>query len=182
MCCLSNKSYIRESSRQYTMWFPLLARNRDKAHCAICNKELSKFKYKPRKEWNMVGSLCGDCHIKKTLEFSGENEDEGRGEWQDRGEKKEQTPLKCGVCNREVTSEMEQIRPKWKWNMDTNLILCKRCYTRKDLEHEKRINYCSLCGSKMSFFRYNPKPKWKIEGQLCRRCWDNSNARWKDQN
>jgi hypothetical protein len=28
----------------------------------------------------------------------------------------------------------------------------------------------------MKLFRYNPKPKWKIEGQLCRKCWDGKKA------
>jgi hypothetical protein len=24
----------------------------------------------------------------------------------------------------------------------------------------------------MGFIRYKPKPNWKIEGELCRKCWD----------
>ena len=29
-----------------------------------------------------------------------------------------------------------------------------------------------MCGAKLGFFRYNPKTKWKVDGQLCRKCWD----------
>jgi len=28
----------------------------------------------------------------------------------------------------------------------------------------------------MGLIRYNPKPKWNIEGQLCRECWDGKKA------
>ena len=44
--------------------------------------------------------------------------------------------------------------------------------TQGEEEHAAKKNYCSLCGTKMGLFRYNPKPKWKIDGQLCRKCWD----------
>lgn len=161
------------------MWFPLLTRKKDNAHCVICNKELKKFRYKPRSEWNMVGLLCGDCHIKKTMEYS-EDTHQREKQRQHRNEEHELETAKCAVCD--GTSEVEQLKPKWQWNMDSNSMLCKRCFARKDLEYEKRINYCALCGTKMSFFRYNPKPRWRVEGQLCRRCWDTSNARWKNQN
>jgi hypothetical protein len=163
------------------MWFPLLTRKKDNAHCVICNKELKKFRYKPRSEWNMVGLLCGDCHIKKTMEYS-EDTHQREKQRQHRNEEHELETAKCAVCDGKITSEVEQLKPKWQWNMDSNSMLCKRCFARKDLEYEKRINYCALCGTKMSFFRYNPKPRWRVEGQLCRRCWDTSNARWKNQN
>ena len=96
-------------------------------------------------------------------------------------EDEKEVSLKCGMCDADIGSGSEHLKAKWQWNMDTNLILCKRCYSIKSKEYEKRINYCAVCGNKMSFFRYNPKPKWKIDGQLCRRCWDNSNIHWKNQ-
>ena len=124
--------------------------------------------------------LCGDCHVMKSMEYSGRTEvvkEETAGH--DRREK--EASQKCGMCNADIGSGSEWLKPKWQWNMDTNLILCKRCYSLKSKEYENRINYCAVCGNKMPFFRYNPKPKWKIDGQLCRRCWDNSNNRWKNQ-
>jgi len=163
------------------MWFPLLTRNKIKENCAVCNRELLKFRYRPRNEWNIHGMICGDCHVMKSMEYSGRSETSGDKKRNDLIEDEKKISPKCGGCNSETDSGSEQFRPKWQWNLDTSLILCKRCYSLKSKEYEKRINYCAVCGNKMSFFRYNPKPKWKIGGQLCRRCWDNSNTRWKNQ-
>ena len=33
-----------------------------------------------------------------------------------------------------------------------------------------------MCGAKLSFFRYTPKNHWKIDGKLCRKCWDTQKA------
>ena len=163
------------------MWFPLLTRNKAKEHCAVCNKELIKFRYKPRNEWDIQGMLCGDCHVIKSMEHSGRTESSGSKNRHQMAEDEKEVSLKCGMCDADFDSGSEHLKAKWQWNMDTNLILCKRCYSIKSKEYEKRINYCAVCGNKMSFFRYNPKPKWKIDGQLCRRCWDNSNIHWKNQ-
>ena len=163
------------------MWFPLLTRNKAKEHCAVCNKELIKFRYKPRNEWDIQGMLCGDCHVIKSMEHSGRTESSGSRNLHQTAEDEKEVSLKCGMCDADFDSGSEHLKAKWQWNMDTNLILCKRCYNIKSKEYEKRINYCAVCGNKMSFFRYNPKPKWKIDGQLCRRCWDNSNIHWKNQ-
>lgn len=163
------------------MWFPLLTRNKAKEHCAVCNKELIKFRYKPRNEWDIQGMLCGDCHVIKSMEHSGRTERSGSKNRHQMAEDEKEVSLKCGMCDADFDSGSEHLKAKWQWNMDTNLILCKRCYSIKSKEYEKRINYCAVCGNKMSFFRYNPKPKWKIDGQLCRRCWDNSNIHWKNQ-
>lgn len=163
------------------MWFPLLTRNKAKEHCAVCNKELIKFRYKPRNEWSIQGMLCGDCHVIKSMEHSGHTESSGSKNRHQMAEDEKEVSLKCGMCDADFDSGSEHLKAKWQWNMDTNLILCKRCYSSKSKEYEKRINYCAVCGNKMSFFRYNPKPKWKIDGQLCRRCWDNSNIHWKNQ-
>ena len=163
------------------MWFPLLTRNKAKEHCAVCNKELIKFRYKPRNEWDMQGMLCGDCHVIKSMEHSGRTESSGSKNRHQMAEDEKEVSVKCGMCDADFDSGSEHLKAKWQWNMDTNLVLCKPCYSIKSKEYEKRINYCAICGNKMSFFRYNPKPKWKIDGQLCRRCWDNSNIHWKNQ-
>ena len=163
------------------MWFPLLTRNKAKEHCAVCNKELIKFRYKPRNEWDMQGMLCGDCHVIKSMEHSGRTESSGSKYRHQMAEDEKEVSVKCGMCDADFDSGSEHLKAKWQWNMDTNLVLCKPCYSIKSKEYEKRINYCAICGNKMSFFRYNPKPKWKIDGQLCRRCWDNSNIHWKNQ-
>lgn len=41
-----------------------------KEQCVSCRKEFSftTLKYKPKKEWNMEGHLCGDCYRKKDSE------------------------------------------------------------------------------------------------------------------
>ena len=163
------------------MWFPLLTRNKDKEQCAICNKELKKFRYKPRDEWDIRGMLCGDCHVMKSMEYSGRTDGREIKNRHDTVEEGKEDSPKCGICNAKIGSASEPLKPKLQWNFDANLILCKRCYILKSKEYEKRINYCAVCGNKMPFFRYNPKPKWKIDGQLCRRCWDDSNSRWKNQ-
>jgi hypothetical protein len=56
-------------------------------------------------------------------------------------------------------------------------LLCKECFDKKEAGHNTKRNYCSLCNAKIGFIRYNPKPKWKIDGQMCRTCWDEHKAR-----
>ena len=41
--------------------------------------------------------------------------------------------------------------------------------------HKKE--FCSQCSVKLGFFRYKPKPDWKMDGQLCRNCWDSIKAK-----
>ena len=163
------------------MWFPLLTRSKARDHCVVCNKELVRFSYKPQDEWGIQGRLCGDCHVVKSMEFSGRNENSNAKKPQDTIGDEKDIPSKCGICDTNIITDSESYKAKWQWNLDANLILCKRCYSLKNKEYEKRINYCAVCGNKMSFFRYNPKPKWKINGQLCRRCWDDSNRKWKNK-
>ena len=55
-------------------------------------------------------------------------------------------------------------------------LLCKECFDKKEEGFAKKKNYCSLCGMKMGLIRYNPKGKWKVDGQLCRKCWDDKKA------
>lgn len=128
---------------------------RKPSYCAVCGIIL-KHKHKPKREWNIKGSLCGDCHVSKTQEFY---------------EAKVVQP--CVVCSeRHRISNMWE--PRWQWDMDG--LLCKKCFDKKEKEHDARKSTCSSCGKELKFIRYNPKPKWKMDGQLCRRCWDETKA------
>jgi hypothetical protein len=89
--------------------------------------------------------------------------------------KLEQVPDICILCKKELLLETDKNKPSWQWNMERDSMLCKCCYEKKALDHEKKMNYCITCNSKLAFIRYNPKPKWNIEGQLCRKCWDKQN-------
>ena len=135
-------------------------------HCANCNKEL-RHKYKPPEEWNISGFLCTDCHIEKTKEFVLKKQEEKR--------RLEEGPVDCAICGKQIVSKGEGSRPKWQWNMESGIIVCKNCYQNKEADHDKKLNFCVRCNKKMGFIRYNPKPSWKIEGQLCRGCWDKQN-------
>ncbi len=125
--------------------------SRKPAYCAICKIEI-KHKHKPKREWNVKGPLCGNCHVDKTKEFY------------------EATIIQsCVMCGtRKKISDLWE--PRWQWDMDG--LLCKDCFDKKEEDHAKKKNYCALCGTKMGLFRLNPKPKWKVDGQLCRKCWD----------
>jgi hypothetical protein len=86
----------------------------------------------------------------------------------------------CNRCKEKLDTEGK--RPHWKWNFDRNLRFCKKCYKIQEVDYEKSVNYCVTCNSKLGFIRYNPKPKWKIKGQLCRKCWDNKNNKYEPKN
>lgn len=79
----------------------------------------------------------------------------------------------CAICKEQIIGEIK--RPHWKWNMDSIQNLCLDCYNTKNIEYERRSNYCINCNEKLKFIRYNPKPSWNINGQLCRPCWDDKN-------
>ena len=129
--------------------------NKSPSYCAICKQEL-KHKHKPKREWNVKGPLCGNCHFEKSKEYY---------------EGKVRQP--CAVCK--TTYKITDLwEPRWQWDMDG--LLCKKCFDEKESNHTKQKNFCSLCGAKMGLIRYNPKSKWKIEGQLCRNCWDQKKA------
>ena len=66
--------------------------------------------------------------------------------------------------------------PRWQWDMEG--LLCKACFDKKESSHDKKKNFCVLCGAKMGIIRYNPKPKWKVNGNLCRKCWDGQKAQF----
>ena len=129
--------------------------------CTVCGREL-RHKYKPSKDWNMQGFLCADCHIEKTKEFA----------------LKEQEPEveKCALCARQI-EEGESKKARWQWNLEAGAVVCAPCFEKRDREHERLVNFCASCNVKMGVIRYNPKPEWKVEGQLCRKCWDSKNRR-----
>jgi len=56
-------------------------------------------------------------------------------------------------------------------------LLCKSCFDKKEKEFTKKKNFCCICGTELSFIRYNPKSKWNLDGQLCRDCWDTQKAK-----
>lgn len=140
-----------------------LFKKKEILRCRNCDKVLSH-KYKPRPEWEVQGFLCSSCHIEMTKEFILRQQEE-----------KIKLKLACDICSlckKELPLETDKNKPRWQWNMEHDSILCKGCYEKKALEYEKKLNYCTLCKNRLGFIRYNPKPKWDIEGQLCRKCWD----------
>jgi hypothetical protein len=134
------------------------------AFCAICNKELGRHRYRPAKEWNLSGLLCGNCHIDKTKEFL-EIENSKRD-----------APDRCAICRKEISQDEDRIKAKWQWEMESGSFVCKDCFAKKDAEYNKKLNFCASCNGRLGRFFYHPKPAWKIEGNLCRRCWDERNS------
>ena len=83
----------------------------------------------------------------------------------------------CFVCKNLISGEVK--KPEWRWNLNPTQLMCIQCYERKAKEYEKINNYCYECNKKLGFIRYNPKPLWRINGQLCRPCWDLKNSTFK---
>lgn len=91
--------------------------------------------------------------------------------------KEEKEEVICHHCKEKIDEDWKA--PHWKWNLDKNTKFCMKCYGTKEIEYEKLMNYCVVCSSKLKFIRYNPKPEWKLRGQLCRMCWDSQNHKYK---
>lgn len=124
----------------------------------------------------MQGLLCSDCHIEKTRDFVLRAEEEKKREL----EQKEKEDRTCDRCNNMIALDIDKKKPEWKWNMDNVKVLCPQCYENTEADFNKKLNFCAVCDIKMGFIRYNPKPKWRIDGQLCRRCWDEQNLKSKN--
>lgn len=124
----------------------------------------------------MQGLLCSDCHIEKTRDFVLRAEEEKKREL----EQKEKEDRTCDRCNNMIALDTDKKKPEWKWNMDNVKVLCPQCYEKTEADFHKKLNFCAVCNIKMGFIRYNPKPKWRIDGQLCRRCWDEQNLKSKN--
>jgi hypothetical protein len=140
-----------------------LFRKKQVTQCSRCGK-LPDHRYKPRREWNVQGTFCSSCHTEMTKEFILKQQEEKV--------RQEQEPEYCSLCRKEILEEADKNKARWQWNMESGSILCKACSEMKSSQYEKRLNYCSICNSHLGFVRYNPKPKWNLEGQLCRTCWD----------
>lgn len=134
--------------------------------CTLCNRDL-KFKYKPDKSWNISGYLCSDCHMKTAKEFFIKQQKE-----EEQLSKKQN---KCFMCHKIIDEEKKK-KARWQWGLESDVFLCEKCYDQKELEYQTKVNFCVKCGKKIGFIRYNPKPQWKIDGQLCRKCWDTIKA------
>jgi hypothetical protein len=137
---------------------------KDAAFCSACGKELGRHRYRPAKEWNVTGLLCSDCHVDKTREFM------------EKQSLEEEAPDECAICHKEIRKDEDRNKPKWQWEMESGLLVCKSCYEKKDSDHNRRMNFCASCNGRLGRFFYHPKPAWKIEGNLCRRCWDARNS------
>jgi hypothetical protein len=90
-------------------------------------------------------------------------------------EKNKQKQDKCFICHNILDKEKKK-KARWQWGMENDIFLCEKCYIQKEQDYQTKLNFCVKCGKKIGFIRYNPKPKWKIDGQLCRKCWDTINA------
>ncbi len=83
-----------------------------------------------------------------------------------------QSCLSCGV-----TKKLNDLwEPRWQWDMEG--LLCKECFDKKEEDFNKKKSFCSICGIKLGFIRYNPKGKWTIDGQLCKSCWDSNKSKF----
>lgn len=160
--------YIRFSSRgaKKPAHLSMFGKKKAPINCAVCGRELGRHRYKPAREWNMGEDLmlCGGCHVEKTKEFML------------RQQEAEAAADVCAMCKKEIAEGAKASKPRWQWEMEAGSLLCQTCYEKKDAEFNKKLNYCALCGAKIGIIRYNPKPAWKVEGQLCRKCWDGRNA------
>jgi hypothetical protein len=96
-------------------------------------------------------------------------------EFMEKQSSQQDAPDKCVVCRKEI-SDQDSNKPKWQWEMESGSLLCKPCYEKKDGDYYKKMNFCVSCNIRLGRFFYHPKPAWKVEGNLCRRCWDERNV------
>ena len=115
----------------------------------------------------MTGYLCSDCHLKTSKEFFIKRQEE-----EAQLTKKQN---QCFICHKIVDQEKKK-KARWQWGLENDVFLCEKCYDQKEQDYQTKVNFCVKCGKKIGFIRYNPKPQWKIDGQLCRKCWDTINS------
>ncbi len=123
-------------------------------------KEIPNF-HDENKHQQKINQEGGIVEVDSKIDIEGENDD------------------RCNRCKEKLSEEWK--KPNWKWNLDRDIKFCKNCFEIKEKEYEKIMNYCIICDSKLKFLRYNPRPEWKIKGQLCRKCWDSKNAKYKSE-
>ena len=112
--------------------------SRKPSYCSICNKELTH-KHKPKREWNVKGSLCGDCHFDKSKEYY-----EG---------KVRQPCVDCGITQK-ITDMWE---PRWQWDMEG--LLCKKCFDKKEEEFTHKEKFLFHMWRKDRFNQIQPQGK-----------------------
>ncbi|MFQ5920974.1 MAG: hypothetical protein ACE5JV_03045 [Nitrososphaerales archaeon] len=134
-------------------------RKKEGGRCAVCGREL-QHRHRPMQEWGIDGFLCGDCHLDLMRDYYVE------------GKAPKKSLVKCGLCGKEVDPEDAYEAPR---RLNLRGTLCRECFEGK--EEKKGPEHCAICGKKLGFLRYNPKKKWRIDGHLCRRCWDAQNIR-----
>ncbi len=113
------------------------------------------------------------------LEESSNSKKEIKQQIQGETKEEEEEDNLCNRCKEKLDEDWK--KPHWKWNLDRNIKFCLNCYKIKEKEFEKILNYCIGCDSKLKFLRYNPRPEWKMKGQLCRKCWDSKNTESKSE-
>ncbi len=130
--------------------------HRKPSFCTVCKKSITH-KHKPKREWNVESPLCSDCYINEMQKYYDLS-----------------VKQKCVICGIEKNVP-DLWEPRWQWEMKG--LLCKSCFDKKGIEHDKLRNFCSICGTKLGVIRYNPKKQWSIDGQICRNCWDTQKAK-----
>src|SRR5574339_999020 len=98
--------------------------------CSVCKTQL-KHKYKPSKDWNIQGFLCGDCHTSKTKEFVIKQQEEK--------ERQEKEANRCSICGLDIGIDSKKFKPRWQWNMNKD-----RKSTRLNSSHQA-ISYAVFC-------------------------------------
>ena len=82
----------------------------------------------------------------------------------------------CDACNSKFSQQEELMNHKQIVHGKDLKYDCKECFDKKEESFEVKKKFCALCSAEMGFIRHNPKSKWMIEGQLCRKCWDEKKA------
>ncbi|MDE1727312.1 MAG: hypothetical protein KGH89_08650 [Thaumarchaeota archaeon] len=125
--------------------------SKEKAFCTVCKKELSH-KHKPKKSWNVTGSLCGNCHVDLMKEHFEDDNDN-----------------KCVLCGA-TPGSFNLWKSKKEWGVQG--WLCKPCFDQKEKQDDELKKFCCLCGAKVGFISYAPKKEWNLKGQVCKNCWN----------
>src|SRR3972149_6841391 len=100
----------------------------EKRSMPICftNEEYKKIEEFAKKQWNIEGFLCAECHMDKMRQFF-----EGT---------MTQNCVKCSV-KKKITDLWE---PRWQWEMEG--LLCKDCFDKKEKDFTAKKEFCSMCG------------------------------------
>jgi len=122
------------------------------AFCTICKKKIISHKHKPKREWNLEGSLCANCYVDFMKKYYNNNNDD-----------------KCTLCGSKPGS-FSLMRPKKEWNLRG--WLCQPCFDQKEKSDNELKKFCCLCGIKLGFISYTAKKEWNFTGELCKKCFN----------